>query len=789
MRQLEFVRLRRLRGALLGCLLLSWMCATPVSALEPAEGSKVGLHPVADVTAVGSRPQVLSAGEVRASAAKFLQGLSPTGGFSDWRNAQMDVGSLLTDKSGQPAAWVFRVTADGQYVGYFTVNARASRSPVLEFSRNPAPVFETTASAQRSICARIPSAKVGRQVFFGPADYRVELVRRDAPAEYVPIGALASEASTAAVSRMSVAPASLGTSYHLIAGVQDFDQFTYDYTSGEYNANSVPKLSDGYEGSPQQDVGAYYSGCTPTAASDIVWYWYARRNLPNLVRGALPFYNPVYDPDDAHPNSPTRAVRHKVVNDMHVAMGTFAWGDAGDSTRPGATYSAEAGPGMVSYALQVGGYVFDSATVSGFSWDSYVTEIGSDRPTLLLFQDLSVENDVNGRWFDYGNHAITGVGYDYTVEDPSSRYMIIYDNWLTTPAAVYIEYDGWNDWWSSNKMVTFRYVPPPTNNAFASAQSLSGTAGTVSGTNAGATLEANEPRIVDNSLGGSSVWYRWTAPFTGKAAIDTFGSSFDTVLGVYTGSSLGALTPVADNDDCEVDAPSSRVVFDARAGTTYRIAVDGYRTEGDVLAASGDIRIDWGRAVELSASAPSTCRYGFATVSGSVLTAEGVPVAGRAVDLQVRGDSDWLSVNRASSSAGGGLAATAYPTSTQSYRWRFGGDGTFAPMVSTYVNVTPAALVGTPSASKSVKRNKSLTVKGTLSPRHAAGSQAVLIHCYRYERKKWRLKSRFWAVGYGNGYRGTTRLKLKGSWRLRALHPADDGNTAVWSGIRSVRVK
>ena len=40
---------------------------------------------------------------------------------------------------------------------------------------------------------------------------------------------------------------------------------------------------------------------------------------------------------------------------------------------------------------------------------------------------------------------------------------------------------------------------------------------------------------------GQSVWYRWTAPANGPWAFDTRGSSFDTLLGIYTGSSVGGL--------------------------------------------------------------------------------------------------------------------------------------------------------------------------------------------------------------------------------------------------------
>ena len=44
--------------------------------------------------------------------------------------------------------------------------------------------------------------------------------------------------------------------------------------------------------------------------------------------------------------------------------------------------------------------------------------------------------------------------------------------------------------------------------------------------------------------GGKSVWYAWTPGFVGVASIDTNGSGFDTLLAVYTGSTLAGLTAV-----------------------------------------------------------------------------------------------------------------------------------------------------------------------------------------------------------------------------------------------------
>jgi hypothetical protein len=71
---------------------------------------------------------------------------------------------------------------------------------------------------------------------------------------------------------------------------------------------------------------------------------------------------------------------------------------------------------------------------------------------------------------------------------------------------------------------------------------------------------------------------------TSEAVLDTCGTTFDTELGVYTGSAVNALTLVGQDDNsgygyCANQSPASRVVFDAVGGTTYHFAVDGWGYE------------------------------------------------------------------------------------------------------------------------------------------------------------------------------------------------------------------
>ena len=170
-------------------------------------------------------------------------------------------------------------------------------------------------------------------------------------------------------------------------------------------------------------------------------------------------------------------------------------------------------------------------------------------------------------------------------------------------------------------------VPAPVNDAFSASQALAGASGTTNGTTVGATKETGEPSHAGEA-GGGSIWYRFTAPTSGATTINTTGSGFDTLLGVYTGASVTGLTEVASNDDNPAGGFQSLVSFSAVAGTTYRIAVDGYS------GVKGAVTLTWAFP---AAPLPTG-------VSGTVTeTGSGAPVAGawvavlRAADFSVAG--------------------------------------------------------------------------------------------------------------------------------------------------------
>ena len=126
----------------------------------------------------------------------------------------------------------------------------------------------------------------------------------------------------------------------------------------------------------------------------------------------------------------------------------------------------------------------------------------------------------------------------------------------------------------------------PLNDNFAAATSIFGLVGTATGSNEGATNQTGEPLSSFVPDATTTVWWIWTAPETGNVQIDTVGSEFDTVLGVYTGLSVTSLSTVAQDDDGGGEG-ASKCSFACVAGTTYRICVAGH------AGATGIVKLNW----------------------------------------------------------------------------------------------------------------------------------------------------------------------------------------------------
>jgi len=138
-------------------------------------------------------------------------------------------------------------------------------------------------------------------------------------------------------------------------------------------------------------------------------------------------------------------------------------------------------------------------------------------------------------------------------------------------------------------------IAPPANDSFANAETISGMQVHITRTNVEATKEPGEPAHALNS-GGASVWFKWTAPMSRYMAVSTdrTATNLDTMVHIYTGTSVNSLVSISYGSDIEGDNDSnlkSYTQFEAIQGRTYYIAIDGFKFQQQP-AAQGAFALD-----------------------------------------------------------------------------------------------------------------------------------------------------------------------------------------------------
>jgi photosystem II stability/assembly factor-like uncharacterized protein len=132
-------------------------------------------------------------------------------------------------------------------------------------------------------------------------------------------------------------------------------------------------------------------------------------------------------------------------------------------------------------------------------------------------------------------------------------------------------------------------APAPANNNFANAINITSTSFSDTRDSSAATVETNDPtpacsqnsQIPFTTGRSNTIWYKVLPSGTGVANMDTVGSSYDSVVSVWTGSgttetSLTA-TAVACNDDVSPGITTSQITnLTLTAGTTYFIMVSSF---------------------------------------------------------------------------------------------------------------------------------------------------------------------------------------------------------------------
>lgn len=265
---------------------------------------------------------------------------------------------------------------------------------------------------------------------------------------------------------------------------------------------------------------------------------------------------------------------------------------AGGVTTSKVTFSATAG---TTYQIAVDGYGGASGTITlnlNFATGAL------QPPTGVSASNGTYTDGIHLSWAAVAGANVYEV-YRYTSNDSTKAAQVntsdvTATNFDDTTASPGVSYYYWIAAKNASGMSALsapvsgvRAAAGPANDNFANRITLTGTSLTGNGSNVGATKESGDPSKLAGNTGGKSVWWTWTAPSSGKVTLDTHGSNFDTLLGVYTGSSLASLTLVGANDDDPAGGTTtSKLIFNALAGTTYQIEVDGYG------GASGNITLN-----------------------------------------------------------------------------------------------------------------------------------------------------------------------------------------------------
>lgn len=195
---------------------------------------------------------------------------------------------------------------------------------------------------------------------------------------------------------------------------------------------------------------------------------------------------------------------------------------------------------------------------------------------------------------------------------------------------------------------------------------ITGSSGSLTASNVGATGQAGEP----TTYGGGSLntmWYSWTAPGNGTLNVQTCGGStnFDTTLLTFTGSAVNALTNVATNDDaCGTQSLNSVPV---NSGVVYRIQVDGYGS------ATGTFSLSWTFTptvvVPPAPTATQACSALTNTWSGNTATSGGIGVT---VSRSAAGGGSWNAATTNTMNTINAFSETAVqgrPSIVETFNW------------------------------------------------------------------------------------------------------------------------
>jgi hypothetical protein len=188
----------------------------------------------------------------------------------------------------------------------------------------------------------------------------------------------------------------------------------------------------------------------------------------------------------------------------------------------------------------------DGALTVATEGSTYDTELRVFNSSLAL---VAYDND--------GGFNYTSYLSNVSVLKNATYYVVVNGNYQA---------DGW-------LTLNAGFVPAPANNEFAQALSISAVPYNNTQSTLYSTRASNDPVPTCNTTAGATVWYKITAPAAGSLLVSTAGSSYNTVIAIYTGTA-GSLTQRACNDNDGALLTSRIDGLGVAAGTTYYVMVE-----------------------------------------------------------------------------------------------------------------------------------------------------------------------------------------------------------------------
>ena len=320
-------------------------------------------------------------------------------GFSEWLDSEVILSKTYFDLTGNPAAYAFNVTQNGDYLGYILISAQRDNYPVLECSRGYLPVAgsdsvsrsktKITESQTKDLVIQNPVPVYLGATFYYDAYPMTDKTGNVVDYAYVDL----TNSRLLNSGDMKKAMASNKSDLQADAAKQADIERLWNLESSPSARASVSSMTRSSNYIYDVPYYQWYRGCSPTAAAMVLGYWQSH----------------------GYPSYPTGST---LIDELANAMGT-----SGTWPFTGATFPLFIDDGIETVAANHGYSGLNSIENIWFNTDHFTdmaAEINAGRPFVLSMYGGGA---ALGKPDTYDEHSVTVIGYVGSLQN----YLTIHD--------------------------------------------------------------------------------------------------------------------------------------------------------------------------------------------------------------------------------------------------------------------------------------------------------------------------------------------------------------------------